>query len=278
MTTRRRFLTTLAVPAAAALARRAGAASVKPPLGLQLYSLRAQLAKDVPGTLAQVKAWGIDEVEGFGAYGAAIAGELVRAGLRCRAIHVGYEELGKDVSRVLAGAETLGAGTIVNPSLPYDRAKGPRASREEILRAASDFTKWSRACRAAGKRFAYHVHGQEFAPDGAGGTLFDVLAKESGPDVGFEADVYWVTAGGADPVPLMGRYPGRFWFTHLKDMAKTAPAGARRENEVLGTGSIDIAGIVAAGAAAGVEVHYIEDESAAVLEQVPRSIAWYRSL
>jgi hypothetical protein len=47
---------------------------------------------------------------------------------------------------------------------------------------------------------------------------------------------------------------------------------------VLGTGSIDIKGIVAAGAAAGVEMHYLEDESAAVLSQVPSSLAYYRSL
>ena len=47
---------------------------------------------------------------------------------------------------------------------------------------------------------------------------------------------------------------------------------------MIGTGSIDIKGIVAAGAAAGVEIHYIEDESPAVLTQVPQSVAYYKSL
>jgi sugar phosphate isomerase/epimerase len=282
MTTRRSFLETLAVgAAAAALPRRARAAgSGKPPLGLQLYSLRNQLTKDVPGTLKQVMAWGFEEVESYGSYGASIAGALKDAGLRCRAMHVDYERLASDMAGVLKDADALGVKTLINPYLPH-KAK-PHASREEILKAAGDFAKWSKQCRAAGKRFGYHIHGQEFGK-ASEGSLFDVLAKESGPDVGFEADVFWISAGGADPVRLMNQYPGRFWFTHLKDMAK----GSAPDNEgevpdsasvVLGTGTIDIKGIVAAGAAAGVEIHYLEDESPDVLAQVPKSAAYYRAL
>jgi len=250
-------------------------AASKPPLGLQLYSLRNQLKTDVPGTLKQVKAWGFEEVESFGPYGASIAGPLKDAGLRCSTIHVGYEELTKDIAAVLKDADVLGVKTIINPYLPHKQK--PFASREEILKAAGDFAKWSKECRAAGKRFAYHIHGQEFGKDGEG-TLFDVLAKESGPEVGFEADVFWITAGGADPVKLMGKYPGRIWFTHLKDMAKGSQAPAERANVVIGTGTIDIKGVVAAGPAAGVEIHYLEDESPDVLTQVPKSMAYYKSL
>ncbi len=79
-----------------------------------------------------------------------------------------------------------------------------------------------------------------------------MLAKESGPDVGFEADVYWVTFGGGDPVALMKKHPGRIWFTHLKDMAKGIAPGSKaahreQSNVVLGTGQIDVKGILAAG-------------------------------
>jgi azurin len=81
----------------------------------------------------------------------------------------------------------------------------------------------------------------------------------------------------------MSRYPGRVWFTHLKDMRKgtvvgTPGAEMGKANVVLGTGSIDIRGVVAAGAKAGVEIHYLEDESPEVLTQVPRSLAYYGSL
>ena len=280
MTTRRGFLETLAAGAAtAALAKRAQAAAGKPPLGLQLYSLRSQLKKDVPGTLKQVKEWGFEEVEAYSDFAANIAGALKDAGLRCSSMHVAYERLTKDMSGVLKDADALGVRTVINPYLPHKAQ--PFASREEILKAASDFASFSTQCRAAGKRFGYHIHGQEFGP-AQDGTLFDVLVKETGPEVGFEADVFWVTVGGADPVKLMEKYPGRVWFTHLKDLSKSAPPDTPREydklNVVLGTGRIDIKGIVAAGAKAGVETHYIEDESPDVLTQVPQSRAYYASL
>jgi sugar phosphate isomerase/epimerase len=284
MPTRRSFLGAVAGGAAAATAFRGLAhaqGGAKPPLGLQLYSLRESLAKDVPGTLRQVKAWGFDEVETFGSFGAEIAPQLKAAGLKVRAMHIGYDRLTSDMAGVLRDADAVGATTLLNPYLPHDRAK-PQASREEILKAAGDFAKWSKACRAAGKRFGYHIHGQEFGP-APEGTLFDVLAKESGPEVGFEADVYWVAYGGADPVALLKKYAGRVWFTHLKDMAKgiapTSEAARREESKVvLGTGQMDVKGILAAAAQAGVELHYLEDESADPVGQIPKSVAYYRSL
>jgi sugar phosphate isomerase/epimerase len=281
MTTRRSFLGAMAggVGAATALAGRrlgfAGAAK-KPPVGLQLWSLRHQLEKDLPGTLAQIRSWGIEEVESAGYYGrtaAEFAAELKKAGLRCHAQHIGWDALSTNLSGILKDAETVGATTIIQPSLPHE-TRG-KATRDEMLRAAQAFAKWSKQCRAAGRRFAYHIHGQEFAP-ALEGTLFDVFATEAGPDVGFEADVFWVVAGGADPVALMKKYPGRVWYTHLKDMAKDG--GPRDDNVVLGTGKIDIAGVVRAGPEAGVEIHYIEDESADPIGQIPKSLEYYQAL
>ena len=284
MTTRRSFLGAVAGGAAATAAFRGlahAAGGANPPLGLQLYSLRDMLTKDVPGTLKQVKTWGFDEVETFGKFGAEIAPELKASGLNVRAMHVGYDRLSGDLAGVLRDADAVGATTLLNPSLPHDRAK-PQATREEILKAAGDFAKWSKQCRAAGKRFGYHIHGQEFGP-APEGTLFDVLAKESGPEVGFEVDVYWVAFGGADPVALLKEYAGRIWFTHLKDMAKgiapTSEAARREESKVvLGTGQMDVKGILAAGTKAGVEIHYLEDESADPVGQIPKSVAYYRTL
>ncbi|HSD66417.1 MAG TPA: sugar phosphate isomerase/epimerase [Vicinamibacteria bacterium] len=282
MTTRRSFLGAVAGGTAAAtafhgLARAAGEPKV--PLGLQLYSLRGMLAKDATATLKQVKAWGFDEVETFATFGAEIAPLLKAAGLKARAMHIGFDRLDKDLPGVLRDADALGATTVLNPSLPH---KAFPATREEVLTAASAFSRWSKACRAAGKRFGYHLHGHEFGP-AAEGTLFDVLATESGPDVGFEFDVYWIAYGGGDPVALMKKHAGRVWFTHLKDMATGLAPGAPAARDeaskvVLGTGGLDVAGIVAAGPAAGVEMHFIEDESADPVGQIPKSIAYYQSL
>jgi sugar phosphate isomerase/epimerase len=284
MTTRRSFLGTVAGGMGAAMAwpgRARAAGAGKPPLGLQLWSVRDGLEKDLPGTLRQVRAWGFEEVESAGTYGRT-AGQfraaLDGAGLRCRSMHVDWDRMQADFAGVLKDAEEVGAGTIVNPSLPH--GKGRYCSREEILRAAGAFAGWSREARAVGRRFAYHVHGHEFGP-APEGTLFDVLAREAGPDVGFEADVFWITWGGADPVALMKKHPGRVWYKHLKDMARGTKLGEEVSDEanvVLGTGTIDIAGIVAAGAEAGVEIHYLEDESADPFGHIPKSRAYYESL
>ncbi len=98
-----------------------------------------------------------------------------------------------------------------------------------------------------------------------------------GPEVGFELDVFWVTTGGVDPLALMKKYPGRIWYTHLKDMTKGNETGADAK-VVLGTGKIDIAGVVKAGEAAGVEIHYLEDESRDPAAQIPQSVAYYKTL
>jgi sugar phosphate isomerase/epimerase len=281
MTSRRSFLGTLAAGvAAASAAPRPAFAAGKAPLGLQLWSVRNQLAKDLPGTLKQIKAWGFDEVETFGKYGAEIASDLKNAGLKVQAMHVGFDQIQGDMSGILKAADVVGARTLVNPYLPHKQK--PSASREDILAAAKVFATAAAECKKAGKRFAYHIHGQEFGP-APEGTLFDVLAKESGPDVGFEADIFWVVAGGAEPVALMKKYAGRFWYTHLKDMTKgvdprSDKAHSEDANAVLGTGQIDIKAIVAAAPAAGVDMHFIEDESADPVGRIPQSVAYYKTL
>jgi sugar phosphate isomerase/epimerase len=285
-TTRRSFLGAVAggIGAGMAFPRSGFADEARPaPFGLQLWSLRGQLEKDLPGTLARIKSWGIDEVESAGFYGrtaAEFGAELKKAGLRCQAMHIRWDQLDKDMAGVLRDAEAVGAGYVLNASLPHKTK--PHATREEILRAASAFAKWGQEAKAAGRRFAYHLHSQEFGP-APEGTLFDVLAKESGPDVGFEVDVFWVTWGGGDPVKLMEKYPGRVWFTHLKDMAKGVVPGKEGQdldaaNVVVGTGGIDVAGVVRAGKKAGVVVHYIEDESRDPAGQIPKSLAYLRGL
>jgi sugar phosphate isomerase/epimerase len=294
MTTRRSFLGVMAGGLGATVACRRGEdvdeeavpADVvsqiqKPPLGLQLWSLRHLLEKDLPGTLAQIKAWGLDEVESAGFYehsAAEFTAELEKAGLKCHAMHIGWDALDQSLDAVLEDAEVVGATTIIQPSLPHE-GEGA-ATREEMLRAAEAFAKWSETIRAAGKRFAYHIHGQEFGP-APEGTLFDLFAEQVGPDVGFELDVFWAVAGGADPLALMKKYAGRVWYTHLKDMTKdTSIEDLEGEDAqvVLGTGKIDIDDVVEGGPEAGVEIHYLEDETSDPVGNIPKSIAYYEAL
>src|SRR5688500_3721492 len=106
MTSRRTFLNTLGAGLIAPLAmQRSSAPGAKAAqafarfggvLGLQLYSLRHQLEKDVPGTLAMVRDWGLSDVETAGYYGRtaeAFAEELKRANLKAASMHAGYDLL-----------------------------------------------------------------------------------------------------------------------------------------------------------------------------------------
>ena len=81
-------------------------------LGLQLYSLRTQMEKDVPGTLELVRDWGLSEVETAGYYGrtaAEFAEELKRANLTAKSMHAGYDMLRDNLKQAVADAKALGA-------------------------------------------------------------------------------------------------------------------------------------------------------------------------
>jgi sugar phosphate isomerase/epimerase len=282
---RRTFLKTgLVAAAASAPLTRALAAEPEPtvfgtPVGLQLYSLREHMPKDVPGTLAKIRAMGFREVEGGGDYGLGVAGflgELKKADLRVTSALFGYEDWQKDKAARVARAREFGARYTGLAWIPHKQ----RFTREDALSAAANFDEWGAAAKAAGLRFVYHIHGYEFeaSPEG---TLFDTLAGQTDPaNVAFEADIFWVRRGGCDPVALFERYPGRIATTHLKDIQKgievCKPDGtAPDETSVpLGEGMLDWPSVLRAAQKAGVERHYIEDEHPNALEQIPRSLKY----
>jgi sugar phosphate isomerase/epimerase len=290
-TARRTFLKACAVVAAAPALRAldgegggaTGATALGKPVGLQLYSLRQYLPKDVPGTLARIRAMGFLEVEGGSTYDLgldAFKAAVAKAGLVVTSEHHGYEQWRDDTGGVLKQATALGARYVGCPWIPH----GDRFTREDCLHAAADFNKWGKATKDAGLKFFYHTHGYEFeaSPEG---TLLDTLLKETDPAlVSLEADVFWIKRGGGDPAALFDRYPGRIPLTHLKDMVKglatSEPTGKAPDdaNVAIGTGQIDFGALLKAANKAGVERHFIEDESPSVLAQIPESLRYLGGL
>ena len=253
MTSRREFLITAAAGLGVAAMRPAWAAGVVPevktalkaPIGLQLYSLRDAFKKDgVPATLAVVRSLGIRVVESAGLYGMPLAdvrAAFDKADLVCRASHMGLERLRDDMPGAFAEAKGLGASWIVCPWIPHEKP----FTKAHALKAAELFNTVARAAQGEGLKFAYHCHGFEFVREGAG-TLFDTMIEATDPRlVGFEIDVFWAQAGGADPAQLITRLKGRVPFLHVKDMKKgltfePGASGAPGETNVpLGTGQID---------------------------------------
>ena len=290
MPSRREFLTAVATAVAASRAMPACAmspqsASTSPlngPIGLQLWSLREYLPKDLPGTLAKVKQMGFTEVEGAGLWGHTSADfrkALDAAGLRCQSAHMGYERLRDDLSGAFAEARAVGAVEVVCPWIPHDTG----FTREVTLRAAEVFNRAGAAAPQAGLRFSYHSHGYEFVPSPEG-TLFDTLLGATDPQkVAIQVDVFHTYHGGGDPARVIAQLGARATSLHLKDLKKGVPVvpgagtGTPDMDVPVGTGQIDMTAVLAAARKAGTARYYVEDESATPLENIPKSLAWLQA-
>jgi sugar phosphate isomerase/epimerase len=258
--------------------------------GLQLYSLRREIAKDRVAALATAKRLGFTEVEGgvLGQPVEEVKAELAAAGLTMTSGGASYENFRDKLPEVIANAKALGLKYVMCAWIPHQGA----FTAEDAARAAKDFNAWGAKLAAEGITFAYHAHGYEFSPATIDAppkmTLFDQLARATDPKyVAFEMDVFWVTHGGADPVALLRRYPKRWVMMHLKDMRKGTPTGAaagftgsapEETNVPLGTGTIDWVSILREAKKQGVAHYYIEDESPTPIEQIPLTLKYLAGL
>lgn len=254
-------------------------ASFKGPIGLQLYSLRADFTRNVPATLDKVKGYGIREVELASTYNLSPAKfkEMLDArGLRPVSGHFPYDRYRDDLDAVVREAKALGlryAGCAwITHEAPFDE--------KECRAAAAVFNKAGEALAKVGIQFFYHAHGFEFQPHGQG-TLLDLLMAETHPDrVKYQMDVLWVVFPGQDPVKLLEKYSGRWVLMHLKDLKKGVATGSLSgktdvaNNVVLGTGQMDWPAILAAARKHGVKHYFIEDESPTAAEQIPQTLRY----
>ncbi len=254
-----------------------------PPVGLELYSLRNQFAKDVPGTMAKVKAMGITNVEVAGTYGLSTQEfrKLLDAnGLKVIGTSADFDKLQQDLKPIINDAKALGAKYVVCFWIPHT---GDDFTLENAKKAVEVFNKAGKELKAAGLNLAYHPHGYEFRPHG-NGTLFDYMVQNMNPQyVNFEMDVFWVKHPGQDPVALLKKYPGRFKLMHLKDRKPGTPGNQNGKadvetNVVLGKGDVGISEIVKAAKKAGVEYMFIEDESSRSEGQIPQSLAFLKTV
>ncbi|WP_298486894.1 sugar phosphate isomerase/epimerase [uncultured Maribacter sp.] len=250
-------------------------------IGLQLWSLRNQFKTDIPGTLSTIKSWGITKIEGGDSYGMSFEefnGLLKKNGLDMVSIGASFKELEDTPEKVLSNAKAYGAKYVMCAWVPHNENDFAIA---ETKHATEVFNKAGKLLKENGITLAYHAHGYEFRPY-KDGTLFDYMMQNA-ENFTFEMDLFWVQHGGEDPLALMKKYPEKVTLLHLKDMAKgvvgnNTGSEDRETNVVLGTGQIDIAGVVAEAKKLGVEYMFIEDESSRVVEQVPQSLEYLKGL
>ena len=252
-------------------------------IGLQLYSVRNEIKKELKGTLQQVREMGIKEIEGGELYGMDINSYkkmLDQMGYKMISIGVEYSELDKDLKPVIEKAKTLGATYITCFWIPH---QGNNFNETEINNAATLFNKAGKVFAENGLKFCYHPHGYEFRP-GKKGTLFDDLISKTNPSyVNFELDVFWAKQGCDDPVALLKKYPSRFLLLHLKDrqigtICNNTGQADEESNVVLGQGDVNIKDIMRAAKKSSVKHYFIEDESSRVMKQLPLSLQYLKSL
>lgn len=286
MMSRRQFAAGLAAAGSFAALRPAHALQDVPPeqsfeVGLELYSLRREMAGDVLGTLARVRAMGFREVELPGYYG--LSAKEFRKALDGSALHATalvaqWDQLDKGIGPVTEDLTTLGASWAILPWIPH----GESFERADAERAVTRMNAWATEFENAGYHFAYHPHGYEFQP-APEGTLFDVLAAKTESAVHFQMDTFWIAWPGQDCVRLLNKYPRRFRLLHLKDLQKGAKgnlSGSAPETDsvAIGEGVIPWAQVLSTARRQGCEKFYIEDESPEAASQIPRSLEFLGSL
>lgn len=252
-------------------------------IGLELYSLRNQFKTDVPGSLAQIKAWNIREIEGGGTYGLPLEEYkklLAQNNLKMVSVGADFQQLAENPQAAVEAAKAFGASYVVCFWIPHN---GDEFTIEDIKKAVAVFNKAGKLLYENGISLCYHPHGYEFRPY-EGGTLFDYLVKQTDPRyVNYEMDVFWVKHPGQDPVALLKKYPKRFPLLHLKDRRPGTEGNQNghapdESNVVLGKGDVGIAAIMKEAKKIGVKHYFIEDESPISVEQIPQSLEFLRGL
>ena len=254
---RRTFVSTMAAACVAGLPRPRRTARKLGRVGLQLYTVRDEMKKDVEATIAKVGQIGYNEVEFAGYFGrkpAELRAMLDRNGLTAPSAHNG--SIKPDAwSEALDAAHVIGHHYIVVPWIPEEARTGV----DGYKRVAADFNRAAEQARAAGLQFAYHNHDFEFVPTG-GQLPYDILLAETDPKlVQMEMDLYWITKGGQDPLKYFARWPGRFPMVHVKD--SMGPPDQKMVD--VGAGKIDWKRIFTREDQAGIKHFFVEHDQPA---------------
>jgi sugar phosphate isomerase/epimerase len=225
-------------------------------IGVQLYTVRSEMAKDVAATIARVAQIGYKEVEfaGYFRLEPARIRELLDANsLTSPSVHTAIEILERDFNAQAAAAKVIGHEVLIVPSLNTSTLTTIDAWKE----VAKRFNTLGRKAHDAGLRFAFHNHAVEPIP--VNGTRpYDVLLAETDPAlVDFEMDLYWMIKAGGDPLAYFESNPGRFIAVHVKD-ATAAPELAMRD---VGAGAVDWKAIFAKRAKAGIRYFIVEHDA-----------------
>ncbi len=251
-------------------------------IGIAPYTFRRSFPNGVEATLDTIKDMGFTQIEGGGGNMEPEAYKKLcdERGLSIPSMGAGYNQLKEDIQPIIDRAKVYGSKYIMCAWIPHDVGD---FNLEDAKMAVEDFNTIGKTLAENGLTLAYHAHGYEFRKH-QDGTLMDYIIENTNPDyVSFQMDIFWVHFGGGDPVALLKKYPDRWKMLHVKDMKKGIKKDLTgltdSEHDVtLGTGQVDVAGVMKTAKEIGIEYYFIEDESSRIIQQIPKSIAYLRSL
>ncbi len=227
--------------------------------GAQLYTVRefTKTPADIEKTFEKVAAIGYKSVQisALGEIEAVKLAEIAkRTGLEIALSHTPPQKLRENLAQVMADHETLGCKIVGLGAMPQEYKNG----EEGVKNFISDFAPIGKELAKNGFIFAYHNHAFEFVKS-SGVTLMDLLLQNTEPDwFKLTADVYWLQAGGIDPVSFIRKNANRIAVLHLKDMAATYEN--KSEMAELGSGNLDFAAIIGAAKQADIVWYMVEQD------------------
>jgi sugar phosphate isomerase/epimerase len=243
-------------------------------IGLQLYTIRDAMQKDVPGSLKKVSDTGYKYVElanysdgKFYGYEPSEFKKLVNdLGMIILSSHAGVNPKGitnDEAKKMAEDHAKLGAKYCMQPWIE----EADRKSISGYQRMVAEWNKVGKIMKEHGVQFGYHNHDFEFATVEGKVPYFDVFLPEMDKNLlTMELDLFWATKAGIDPVELFKKYPGRFQLFHMKDMlTKQAPiftTNGVNDFAPVGTGLIDFKRILAAKKIAGLKYMIVEQDNA----------------
>jgi sugar phosphate isomerase/epimerase len=265
-------------------------------VGIQFFSLPKLLEKDLEGTLALLSQMGYKEVELYGPYpfsteaakkrwdtitpslGFTGSGYfdhsatqmkmlLKKNGMSAPSMHTDLDTLQNNMAQLAEAAYITGTQYVVLPAIPDAK----RQTLDDYKKMADVFNKIGSEAKKGGVKFAYHNHGYGLNEVDGKMPLQLILDGTDPSSVFFEMDLFWTTAGGADPVTLLEKYKNRYHLMHVKDMSKkvqfSGDGGSSSQwielfpyMTTAGNGVLDLKTILPKARAAGVKYFIVEQD------------------
>lgn len=247
--------------------------------GIQLWSVKDFMNKDPKGTLKALSEYGYNTIESFqgeqGVFWGMSAKDyntylndhnLKSVSSHCDPQYALDPTKRDEFKKLVDDASEIGMEYLVNPYLGFLK------TQDEFKNATDGMNELGEICAKNGIQYCYHNHHYSFM-DLDGAYPQDIMMKGTeGGSVGFEMDIYWVVAAGADPEAWLKKYPNRFVLSHVKDRYKEERLMQIKEEEgtdenfgingscVLGVGQIDFHKVLLTAKEQGMKKYIVEHE------------------